>query len=68
MQAAVNRDLEVDKMGEANTTFGSLRLRNAATNEIILIPTPSNDPNDPLNWLVRSIVQMAFQSRGYVFK
>lgn len=56
MQAAVNRDLEVDKMGEANTTFGSLRLRNAATNEIILIPTPSNDPNDPLNWLVRSVV------------
>ena len=32
------------------TTLGHLRLRNVETNEIILIPTPSNDPNDPLNW------------------
>ncbi|KAH7039033.1 major facilitator superfamily domain-containing protein [Macrophomina phaseolina] len=31
-------------------TLGSLRLRNHETNEIILIPTPSDDPNDPLNW------------------
>ncbi|KAF4556633.1 Hypothetical protein D9617_1g085110 [Elsinoe fawcettii] len=31
-------------------TLGHLRLRNEQTNEIILIPTPSNDPNDPLNW------------------
>ncbi|KAJ9635914.1 hypothetical protein H2201_000091 [Coniosporium apollinis] len=31
-------------------TLGSLRLRHHETNEIILIPTPSNDPNDPLNW------------------
>lgn len=31
-------------------TLGHLRLRNQQTNEIILIPTPSNDPNDPLNW------------------
>jgi MFS family permease len=31
-------------------TLGSLRLRHHITNEIILIPTPSNDPNDPLNW------------------
>ncbi|KAI9708381.1 MAG: hypothetical protein M1820_004085 [Bogoriella megaspora] len=32
------------------TSLGHLRLRNIETNEIILIPTPSNDPNDPLNW------------------
>lgn len=31
-------------------TLGSLRLRHHETNELILIPTPSNDPNDPLNW------------------
>ncbi|KAF4969205.1 hypothetical protein FZEAL_10271 [Fusarium zealandicum] len=31
-------------------TLGGLRLRNKNTNEIILIPTPTNDPNDPLSW------------------
>ncbi|KAH8676282.1 MFS transporter [Xylariales sp. PMI_506] len=31
-------------------TLGTVRLRDEETNEIILIPTPSNDPNDPLNW------------------
>ncbi|KAL0259835.1 hypothetical protein SLS55_005575 [Diplodia seriata] len=31
-------------------TLGSLRLRHHETNEIILIPAPSDDPNDPLNW------------------
>lgn len=30
--------------------MGHLRLRDLETNEIILIPTPSQDPNDPLNW------------------
>lgn len=34
-------------------TLGNVRLRHQETNEIILIPTPSNDPNDPLNWYVR---------------
>ena len=40
-------------------TLGSLQLRNVETNEIILIPTPSSDPNDPLNWCVsnRAVVQ-----------
>ncbi|KAF5600898.1 transcription factor Pig1p [Fusarium pseudoanthophilum] len=33
-----------------NDMLGGLRLRNEETNEIILIPTPTNDPNDPLNW------------------
>ncbi|KAI9664638.1 MAG: hypothetical protein M1821_006084 [Bathelium mastoideum] len=32
------------------TTLGHLRLRHLETNEIILIPTPSKDPSDPLNW------------------
>ncbi|KAF3010519.1 hypothetical protein E8E14_009823 [Neopestalotiopsis sp. 37M] len=31
-------------------TLGTVRLRHHETNEIILIPTPSSDPNDPLNW------------------
>ena len=31
-------------------TLGNVRLRQHDTNEIILIPTPSNDPSDPLNW------------------
>jgi len=38
-----------------STTLGHLRLRNEHTNEIILIPTPSTDPNDPLNWYVSSV-------------
>jgi hypothetical protein len=35
-------------------TLGNVRLRHHETNEIILIPTPSRDPNDPLNWYVSS--------------
>lgn len=31
-------------------TLGNVRLRHHETNEIILVPTPSSDPNDPLNW------------------
>ncbi|KAK3337295.1 major facilitator superfamily domain-containing protein [Cercophora scortea] len=31
-------------------TLGNVRLRHHETNEVILIPTPSADPNDPLNW------------------
>lgn len=33
-------------------TLGSVRLQKQGTKEIILIPTPSTDPNDPLNWYV----------------
>lgn len=33
-------------------TLGTVQLRHHETNEVILIPTPSNDPNDPLNWYV----------------
>jgi hypothetical protein len=31
-------------------TLGHLRLRHAETNEVILVPTPSSDQKDPLNW------------------
>ncbi|KAH7023400.1 major facilitator superfamily domain-containing protein [Ilyonectria destructans] len=31
-------------------TLGNVRLRDEDTNALILIPTPSRDPNDPLNW------------------
>ncbi|KAJ5380255.1 uncharacterized protein N7496_002683 [Penicillium cataractarum] len=31
-------------------TLGHVRLRDATTNEVILIPAPSLDPNDPLKW------------------
>ncbi|KAK7432707.1 hypothetical protein QQZ08_000566 [Neonectria magnoliae] len=31
-------------------TLGNVRLRHQDTNALILIPTPSQDPNDPLNW------------------
>ncbi|KAL7927750.1 major facilitator superfamily domain-containing protein [Trichoderma austrokoningii] len=31
-------------------TLGNLRLIDQETNAVILVPTPSSDPNDPLNW------------------
>lgn len=37
-------------------TLGTVRLRHHETNEIIRIPVPSNDPNDPLNWYASSCV------------
>lgn len=44
-------DYETSKLAEARqNTLGNVRLRHHETNEIILVPTPSNDPNDPLNW------------------
>lgn len=36
------------------STLGHVRLRDSATNEIILVPTPSSDPKDPLNWFALS--------------
>lgn len=33
-------------------TLGNLRLIDQETNTVILVPTPSSDPNDPLNWYV----------------
>ncbi|KAF9696857.1 hypothetical protein EKO04_005704 [Ascochyta lentis] len=33
--------------------LGSLQLRHVDSNQIILIPSPTSDPNDPLNWSAR---------------
>jgi hypothetical protein len=42
---------EADNIEKARVrTLGNVRLRHHDTNEVILIPTPSSDPNDPLNW------------------
>lgn len=43
-------------------TLGSVQLRHVDTNEIILIPTPSTGPNDPLNWSVFLILACQFQA------
>ncbi|KAI5236978.1 MFS general substrate transporter [Aureobasidium subglaciale] len=47
-------DIEIAQIRESNMgrvrTLGSVRLTKEGTNERILYPTPSNDPNDPLNW------------------
>lgn len=40
-------------------TLGELRLCDPETDIIILIPTPTNDPNDPLNWSVIYIQSFA---------
>ncbi|KAJ4519158.1 hypothetical protein HRR83_003531 [Exophiala dermatitidis] len=31
-------------------TLGTVRLRHVTTNELLLVPKPSDDPDDPLNW------------------
>jgi hypothetical protein len=49
MAATENYNDGIDKVQKVET-LGTLRLRHHETREIILIPTPSNDPNDPLNW------------------
>lgn len=45
-------DSEIQKKDATKrvVTLGSIRHRHEDTGEVILIPTPSNDPNDPLNW------------------
>ncbi|THX73466.1 MFS general substrate transporter [Aureobasidium pullulans] len=47
-------DIEFAQIIEPNMdrvrTLGSVRLTREGTNERILYPKPSNDPNDPLNW------------------
>ncbi|KAM5349872.1 hypothetical protein ACJ41O_006377 [Fusarium nematophilum] len=45
--------MAVDKLSPPEVrkeTLGNVQLRHHETNEIILVPTPTNDPNDPLNW------------------
>lgn len=46
---ATTADRDPDELQRVQT-LGSVRLHKQGTREIILIPTPSTDPNDPLNW------------------
>jgi hypothetical protein len=41
-------------------TLGNLRLIDQETNAVILVPTPSSDPNDPLNWYVHPTIHCIF--------
>ncbi|KAM0250557.1 hypothetical protein ACHAQJ_008567 [Trichoderma viride] len=41
---------EYTKEKSRKRTLGNLRLIDQETNTVILVPTPSSDPNDPLNW------------------
>ncbi|KAH8807676.1 major facilitator superfamily domain-containing protein [Xylogone sp. PMI_703] len=50
MVFAASEGIKPSQIGPHVNALGSLQLRNADTKEIILIPTPSQDPNDPLNW------------------
>lgn len=50
-QRSVTAD-EVKEVSASNANLGHVRLRHVDTHEIILIPTPSSDPKDPLNWFV----------------
>ncbi|KAI1633838.1 MFS transporter [Biscogniauxia mediterranea] len=47
--ASVNSPSDA-KGQRAGETLGKIQLRDHETNDIILVPEPSNDPNDPLNW------------------
>ncbi|KAK3394129.1 major facilitator superfamily domain-containing protein [Podospora didyma] len=48
---SLNTHVEVERVEKARKrTLGNVRLRHQDTDEIILIPAPSSDPNDPLNW------------------
>ncbi|GFP52577.1 MFS transporter cpaT [Trichoderma asperellum] len=42
--------VEYVKEKSRKRTLGNLRLIDQETNAVILVPTPSSDPNDPLNW------------------
>jgi hypothetical protein len=49
--APLDKDHEIESVEKGRKrTLGNVRLRHHETDEIILIPTPSSDPNDPLNW------------------
>lgn len=41
---------ELKHLAPRKQTLGTIHLRNNDTGDVILVPTPSNDPNDPLNW------------------
>ena len=46
-------------------TLGSVRLRHVETNELILVPEPSDDPNDPLNWYVKYSIGIVRHHKGF---
>ncbi|KAK3328904.1 major facilitator superfamily domain-containing protein [Apodospora peruviana] len=49
--AVLDAEHEVERVERARVrTLGNVRLRHHDTHEIILVPTPSSDPHDPLNW------------------
>lgn len=51
----------VDLKARTNTnTLGSVQLRNPITNDVILVPAPSKDPNDPLNWYVYPLLNIGY--------
>ena len=53
MALEVSRAVDPGKAaGTGVSTLGHIRLRDETTNHIILIPSPSDDPKDPLNWYV----------------
>lgn len=49
--AALDANHEGEELEKTRVrTLGNVRLRHHDTNEIILVPAPSSDPRDPLNW------------------
>ncbi|KAI1279918.1 major facilitator superfamily domain-containing protein [Xylaria sp. FL0933] len=49
--ATSDAQIPVNQAGERKReALGNVRLRDHHTNEVILIPKPSSDPNDPLRW------------------
>lgn len=48
MAPAVLTERKPEEVNEKHN-FGSLQLRHAESNQIILIPTPTNDPNGEYN-------------------
>lgn len=44
----------MDEDNHPHRSLGHVRLRHYETNEVILVPTPSDDPNDPLRWYIQS--------------
>jgi hypothetical protein len=47
-QSGLNGDSDLKELAVRVQTLGSLRLRDIDTGEVLLIPPPTNDPNDPL--------------------
>ncbi|KAI0863351.1 major facilitator superfamily domain-containing protein [Xylaria cubensis] len=47
---SIDADRPDTQIGEKKAALGDVRLRDSQTDEVILIPRPSDDPNDPLKW------------------